>query len=255
MTTARSKRRSPVDGQVVCDRRSGSKAIWWLTRPCTPAGSRRTCSPTCHWRSTARAPCTSRGSGIAGPLRAWWRDADPSLVESVWGRVESEPGPDAGWASILIIHDAPLITDDFDLEVAQHVGHRSLHGDCCRKSEVRPRACARAGALSVVARNCSDRRVTTVPKHKMDDRRWERVQSLLRGMLEDLASGVIRFGADKSRRLGKLRLEKAGIEHRDLANGILDTLKNRASPQGINQFFPECIEAVRSQDPPVDSDA
>ena len=42
------------------------------------------------------------GTGIAGPLRAWWRHAtDSDLFDGVWGRVESEPGggKGRGWAS------------------------------------------------------------------------------------------------------------------------------------------------------------
>ena len=57
------------------------------------------------------------GSAIAGPLRAWWRFVCPELEDKVWGRVEgqggekkgSESSEKSGWASILFVHDAPLV--------------------------------------------------------------------------------------------------------------------------------------------------
>ena len=189
------------------------------------------------------------GSGIAGPLRAWWRDADPSLVDPVWGRVESEPGPNRGWASILIVHDAPLI-GNIDRDIAQHVGIDHEAGTAAGNLKF-DRELAPVQARFCLSLELQRPEGCYGPKHKMDTPRWERVQSLLRGMLEDLASGVIRFGADKSRGRGELRLEKVGVEHRDLAGGILDTLQNGASPQGIDQFFPKSIKAVRPQDRPV----
>ena len=60
------------------------------------------------------------GSAIAGPLRAWWRGACSDLEEAVWGRVEGQGGNNGGWASILFVHDAPLIKA-IDRDLAQHV--------------------------------------------------------------------------------------------------------------------------------------
>ena len=197
------------------------------------------------------------GSGIAGPLRAWCRDADPSLVDSVWGRVES--GPNSGWASILIVHDAPLICN-IERDIAQHVGIDHEAGTAAVNLKF-DRELAPVQARFRLSLELQRPEGHYGPKRKMDDPRWERVQSLLRGMLEDLASGVIRFGADKSRGRGRLRLEKVGVEHRDLGGGILDTLQNRASPkivplgdhvvQALDQLFPERIKGVRPKDRPV----
>ena len=78
----------------------------------------------------------------------------------------------------------------------------------------------------------------------MDCQTWDKIQRVLRGMLEDLCEGKIRFGADKSRGRGKLILKDEKISCRDLSSGILDTLLNDASPKGITAFFGQ-VKAIR----------
>ena len=165
------------------------------------------------------------GTGIAGPLRAWWRRAaEPGLADSVWGRVESEPGSNKGWASILLVHDAPLL-ETIDLDLAQHVAISPETGTAVGKlkfdRELVPVQARFGLSLELQRPAC-----TYGPDKKMDDTCWGEVKGLLRGMLEDLERGAIRFGADKSRGRGVLRLENIRISSRDLASGILDTLRS-----------------------------
>ena len=182
------------------------------------------------------------GSAIAGPLRAWWRSACPELENEVWGRVEGQGGNNDGWASILFVHDAPLI-QDIDLDLTQHVAIDRKSGTAAfNKKFDRELAPVKARfRLCLELQRPAER---WGPKQKMDDSTWEKIQSVLRGMLEDLCEGKIRFGADKSRGRGKLVLENEKISCRDLGSGILDTLLKDATPEGISKFFGK-IEAIR----------
>lgn len=194
------------------------------------------------------------GSGIAGPLRAWWRSACPDLVDSVWGRVESDPGPEQGedwasWASILIVHDAPLI-DRNDRELAQRVGIDPETGTAAgaRKFDRELVPVQARFRFSLALQRPAGR---YGPRDTMDEAFWNRILGVLRGMLEDLAEGVIRFGADKSRGRGRLRLRNARISNRNLAGGILATLHNEAEPEDVAGFFGNKIAAVRPVERPL----
>ena len=182
------------------------------------------------------------GSAIAGPLRAWWRSACPALEDEVWGRVEGQGGEKGGWASILFVHDAPLI-EAIDLDLAQHVAidHRSGTAELNKKFD---RELAPVEARFRLCLELQRPAKKWGPKKVMDDHTWEKIQSLLRGMLEDLCEGEIRFGADKSRGRGKLILKNEKISSRDLGSDILDTLLKDADPEGIPDFFGK-IKAIR----------
>ena len=171
------------------------------------------------------------GSAIAGPLRAWWRSACRELEDEVWGRVERQGGNNDGWASILFVHDAPLI-NAIDLDRAQHVAidHRAGTAEFDKKFD---RELAPVEAQFRLCLELQRPAGKYGPTEEMDDQTWKKIQSVLRGMLEDLCKGEIRFGADKSRGRGKLILQKEKISSRDLGRGILDTLLNDASTKGI----------------------
>ena len=175
------------------------------------------------------------GSAIAGPLRAWWRSACPDLEDAVWGRVEGQGGNNGGWASILFVHDAPL-SNTIDLDRAQHVAidHRSGTAALNKKFD---RELAPVEAQFRLCLELQRPAKEYGPAEAMDDRTWNKIQSVLRGMLEDLCEGEIRFGADKSRGRGKLILKNEKISSRDLGSGILDTLLDDASTKSIAEFF------------------
>ncbi len=182
------------------------------------------------------------GSAIAGPLRDWWRSACPELEDEVWGRVEGQGGEKGGWASILFVHDAPLIKA-IDLDLAQHVAidHRSGTAALNKKFD---RELAPVEARFRLCLELQRPAKEYGPAKAMDDCTWEKIQSVLRGMLEDLCEGEIRFGADKSRGRGKLILKNEKISSRDLGSGILDTLVKDAGSKGICEFFKN-IKAIR----------
>ena len=179
------------------------------------------------------------GTSIAGPLRAWWRRAAepdlPDLVDNVWGRVESESGPNKGkgWASILLVHDAPLI-EETDLDLAQHVSIDRETGTAAGTLKF-DRELAPARARFRLSLEIQRPAGSYGPGKKLDNARWREVQQLLRGMLEDLACGAIRFGADKSRGRGGLRLEKLRISSRNLGCGILATLRGSSQSLGAGE--------------------
>ncbi len=182
------------------------------------------------------------GSAIAGPLRAYWRSACPELENEVWGRVEGQ-GEEKGWASILFVHDAPLIKA-IDLDLAQHVAidHRLGTAVLNKKFD---RELAPVEARFRLCLELQRPAQEYGPAKAMDDCTWEKIQSVLRGMLEDLCEGEIRFGADKSRGRGKLILENEKISSRDLGSGILDTLLNSTDSKRTSDFFGEEIKAIQ----------
>lgn len=177
------------------------------------------------------------GSAIAGPLRAWWRSACsecPELEDKVWGRVEEQGGNNGGWASILLVHDAPL--KDIDLDRAQHVAIDPWSGTAADNKKF-DRELAPVEARFRLCLELQRPAEEYGPTKAMDDCTWKKIQSVLRGMLEDLRYGEIRFGADKSRGRGKLILKNEKISSRDLGSGILDTLLKDACPKTISEFF------------------
>ena len=181
------------------------------------------------------------GSAIAGPLRAWWRSACRDLEEAVWGS-EGEGDNNGGWASILFVHDAPLV-NTIDLDRAQHVAicHRSGTAEFNKKFD---RELAPVEARFRLCLELQRPAGEYGPTEAMDDQTWQKIQSVLRGMLEDLCKGEIRFGADKSRGRGKLILQNEEISSRNLGCGILDTLLKGADSKKISEFFGK-IEAIR----------
>lgn len=183
------------------------------------------------------------GSAIAGPLRAYWRSACPELDDEVWGRVEGERGKKGGWASILFVHDAPLIKA-IDLDLSQHVAIDHSSGTAALNKKF-DREVAPVEARFRLCLELQRPAKEYGPTEAMDDCTWEKIQSVLRGMLEDLCEGEIRFGADKSRGRGKLVLENEKISSRDLGSGILDTLLNSTDSKRISDFFGEEIKAIQ----------
>ena len=182
------------------------------------------------------------GSAIAGPLRAWWRSACPDLEDAVWGPVEGQGGNNDGWASILFVHDAPLI-NTIDLDRAQHVAINHRLGTAAFNKKF-DRELAPVEAQFRLCLELQRPAKEYGPTKAMDDGTWNKIQRVLRGMLEDLCEGEIRFGADKSRGRGKLILKDEEISSRDLGTGILDTLLNDASTKGVADFFGKEIEAI-----------
>lgn len=182
------------------------------------------------------------GSAIAGPLRAWWRSACRELENEVWGRVEEQGGNNGGWASILFVHDAPL-TKAIDRDIAQHVAIDPWSGTAAFNKKF-DRELAPVEARFRLCLELQRPAERWGPEKAMDNRTWEKIQSLLRGMLEDLCNGEIRFGADKSRGRGKLILENEKISSRDLGGGILYTLLKGPDSKSISKFFGE-IKAIR----------
>ena len=184
------------------------------------------------------------GSAIAGPLRAWWRSACRELEAEVWGRVEEQGGNNGGWASILFVHDAPLL-NAIDLDRAQHVAIDPRSGTAAFNKKF-DRELAPVEARFRLCLEFQRPAGKYGPTEKMDEQTWKKIQRVLRGMLEDLCDcdGEIRFGADKSRGRGKLILKDEKISCRDLSSGILDTLLEAADPKKIPDFFGE-IEAIR----------
>ena len=190
------------------------------------------------------------GSAIAGPLRAWWRFVCPELEDKVWGRVEGQGGEEkgsessekSGWASILFVHDAPLV-QAIGLDLAQHVAIDRSSGTAAFNKKF-DRELAPVEARFRLCLELQRPAKKYGPEREMDDSTWEQIQGALRGMLEGLCEGNIRFGADKSRGRGKLVLENEKIFSRDLGSGILNTLRKAADSKGISEFFGK-IEAIR----------
>lgn len=194
------------------------------------------------------------GTGLAGPLRAWWRSAASSReLDEIWGRVEGDPGEDVnrGWASAMFIEDAPLV--EHRTELRQHVGideHTgTAQGMVKFDRQLAPRASGFEFSLEL-------QRPVVRQSGQLGDAHWNDTLALLRGMLEDLQAGAIRFGADKSRGLGVLVLEDVSIRSQDLGAAILDGLTDPDGGESldIDTYFggDAPVEARRPADSCID---
>lgn len=156
------------------------------------------------------------GTGLAGAMRAW--------CERVWGTNETSalwgpPGPtDDGFASFVVVDDAVVDPRFAVCELRDGVGIDRVSGAAAVRVKysraILPRG-SRAGFRLAV----------DVPA----GRDVSLVQARARGLLESLGAGHIRFGAGKTRGLGRLKLLDATelLLQLDARKGMLEALRRK----------------------------
>lgn len=181
------------------------------------------------------------GTSIAGPLRAWWQEAFDSDV--IWGRIEDKNnrGP-GGYASIISVEDAPAqLMKDGPLELRDGVGIDRYSGAAATNIKYDRQILPAGTTFGLKLR-------LEVPS-KIIDTKWsipdaDTLERQMIALLVALETGEIRFGAAKTRGLGRMVASKiaykrydfgtrAGILHRlsgKTAADAWDDLKKKAAP-------------------------
>lgn len=160
------------------------------------------------------------GTSLAGAFRAWWDAAfGLTATECLWGMAPKKAaGPDEGWASFILVADAPLDVPGGAVELRDGVGIDRNHGTAADRIK-HDRAVLPAGttlALSI-----------TIEVALEDDR--ARIEAMLAHFLDALIDGRIPLGAARTRGLGRVALKADGLCIRRQAlkdrTGILETLR------------------------------
>ncbi len=156
------------------------------------------------------------GTSLAGALRQWCREVggnDEGPVKRVWGFQEG----DKGHASYVFVEDA-VIPDGVAVEVRDGVGIDRVWG--CAAEHVKydrailPRGTALPLVLTVELRGDGSE-----------------AKAMFGDLLAALESGEVRFGAGRTRGLGRLRLSAAAEVKKETlnkCNGILEALRGKS---------------------------
>lgn len=153
------------------------------------------------------------GTSLAGALRAWCVAAfGLDKTQQLWGFQQAEEG----FASFVLVEDAPIPdTDSPQPEIRDHVGIDRQWGSAAKMIKydraVLPRGTSLPFRLTIDY-GASQR---------------SEVLNMVIAMAEALRAGQIRFGAAKTRGLGKLRLKEDSITEHGLnsRDGILALLR------------------------------
>jgi CRISPR/Cas system CSM-associated protein Csm3 (group 7 of RAMP superfamily) len=182
------------------------------------------------------------GTSLAGPIRRWW-SRRRSETEVVFGRIaekqrgDQEPGArkDAGHASFIVVDDAPVVGEPIT-EIRDGVGIDRETGSAAEgikyDREVMPRGTTfrfhmevdlATGTASMVPEKARDEHGKPKDLPRPDADALERS---LASLIVALEKGDIRFGAAKTRGLGRLTLARATVRKHDIGDqkGILTYL-------------------------------
>ena len=136
------------------------------------------------------------GTSLAGALRGWCEDVKPALVRSLWGYQEkvkvNDSTKDDGQASRVFVEDAVLPEATAE-EVRDGVGIDRVWG-CAAEGIKYDRAVLPRGTELPLAMSVEI----------LDD--GNSTQELLAGLVEALKKGRVRFGAARTRGLGRVKL-------------------------------------------------
>lgn len=177
------------------------------------------------------------GTSLAGPLRAWLcARVGKKAVESLWGYQEG----DKGHASFILVEDGlvhnksnqPL--DVSASEIRDGVGIDRYSGAAADKAKYNRQILPRGSRIDFKM---------TVELEWQDDQdkgkaesenkaRIEKTKSLMAALWQALQDGEVRFGAGKTRGLGRIKLEPGECYEQNLLkrDGLLALLRNEKQP-------------------------
>ena len=173
------------------------------------------------------------GTSLAGPLRAWWREAFGNVAG--WGDESDE----YGYASLISVEDAPAILDGGVPELRDGVGIDRFTGAAAKNIKY-DRQILPAGTtfgfklrLEVPAKADKDEPVPFLQPDQWLKR--------LSGMMRALEAGHIRFGAGKTRGFGRVEASDIVIIRHELntADGILARLTGDSPKLDWTKVAPE----------------
>ncbi len=186
------------------------------------------------------------GTSLAGPLRAWLcaRVKDKAKVEDLWGFQRKKKGTDEdeGQASFVIVENGLVYSSDgkrmqgSDSEVRDGVGIDRRTGAAANKAKynraILPRGSRIDLRMTVELDDCAGD--TNSRQAVQNQRAREQAKGLIAALWKALQDGEIRFGASKTRGLGRVKMEpKSQCEQKLITRaGLLDTLRGKPTPPG-----------------------
>ncbi len=182
------------------------------------------------------------GTSITGVLRQWFeRVFGEDAMKAIFGYTPAPSSKDEGFASFILVEDAPLQNADAALpEVRDGVGIDRFTGAAAHNIKYDRQVLPRGSRF--------DFQLTLeVPDGAQAPETWPADADLkIARMIATLMQGGMRFGAARSRGLGCMRLEEVRVQRQALLtrDGILQTLRARAGQeeqvaQPFNEAFPD----------------
>lgn len=172
------------------------------------------------------------GTSLAGPLRAWLcarvKPEDKEKVEQLWGFQRKKKGKDEdeGQASFVLVEDGLVLDKNgnpLDLgssEIRDGVGIDRYSGAAADKAKYNRQILPRGSRI--------DLKLTVELTEKMQPE----VEPLLAELWRALKKGEIRFGASKTRGLGRVVLREEQTRKQEISSraGLLNILKGASDP-------------------------
>ncbi len=188
------------------------------------------------------------GTSITGVLRQWFaRVFGEGAMKAIFGYTPALSSKDEGFASFILVEDAPLQDSNAALpEVRDGVGIDRFTGAAAHNIKYDRQVLPRGSRF--------DFRLTLeVPDDAQAPEGWPADADMqIARMIASLMQGGMRFGAARSRGLGRMRLEDVRVQQQALLTreGILQALRVRAGQdaqtqqgaqarQPFNEAFPD----------------
>lgn len=155
------------------------------------------------------------GTSLAGVLRSWFEHFDGG-TDHFWGPRTSRERPEEGHASLVIVEDAP-INGRVETEIRNGVGIDRQTGTAATGIKYDRGVLPRGTRIPL--------RVTI---DFTDEATWEAASDSWFALLEALKRGQVRFGAGKTRGLGRVQLAAPSVKVQQLSTraGMLAALKD-----------------------------
>lgn len=188
--------------------------------------------------------CYIPGTSLAGPIRRWWRRRFDD--ETMFGHIPERDSDTEGHASYLVIHDAPVSSDLApSVEVRDSVGIDRDTGAAAvgikYDREILPGDTRFDFHLEI---DITDGSASVPPRadSKKSPPEWPDAgdaKGQLGALILALEGGRIRFGAAKTRGLGRLRLTETKVIEQTLGTraGILDRLRGGTTARNARDAF------------------
>lgn len=177
------------------------------------------------------------GTSIAGVLRHWCeKNLPPSLIKEIFAPKRT-PGVEEGHASFVLVEDATIENANAVLaEIRDGVGIDRFYGTAADKAKYDRAVLPRGTRL------CFEMLVEIGKDHNVEE-----VKAAIGYLLEALQAEQLRFGAAKTRGLGRVKLADLVIREQSfLGFAVLDTLNKGGTPLTIKQLKNDSIAVKRA---------
>jgi len=172
------------------------------------------------------------GTSIAGALREWM-GSDSQHVNALWGYQDVKN--DRGHASFVLVEDAPILAK---AEIRDGVGINRYYGTAAEHFKFDRAILPRGSRIPLEI---------TIEQNPDED--WEVSKAEWFNLLQAFQNEEIRFGAAKTRGLGRVKLEDLKILDQNLSTrqGILDTLRGKGTGASLGALSNQSIASNHPQ--------